>query len=155
MNILDELKYKEKQVMSQLKDFQRATVERVDYLFRHQQNRVLVADEVGLGKTLIAKGVIAKTAKLRYEEHDDLCKVVYVCSNQNIARQNLAKLNIFDDEIDNYSDWRLSMQFYAIEKSEREKKNRGQFVHLKLHLISVVVRVQLKNVLCCPQFLFK
>lgn len=130
MTILEELKYKDQQVMSQLKDFQRATVERVDYLFRHQQNRVLVADEVGLGKTLIAKGVIAKTAKLRYEEHDDLCKVVYVCSNQNIARQNLAKLNIFDDVIDNYSDWRLSMQFYAIEKSEREKKHRGQFVQL-------------------------
>ena len=62
MTILEELQEKERQVMTQLKDFQRATVERVDYLFRHGQNRVLVADEVGLGKTLIAKGVIAKTA---------------------------------------------------------------------------------------------
>ena len=34
-----------------LKDFQRATVERIDHLFRHGQNRVLVADEVGMGKT--------------------------------------------------------------------------------------------------------
>ena len=130
MTILEELQEKECQVMTQLKDFQRATVERVDYLFRHQQNRVLVADEVGLGKTLIAKGVIAKTALLRHEEGDDLFKVVYVCSNQNIARQNLDKLNIFKESIDDYSDWRLSMQFYAIEQSEREKKNRGQYVQL-------------------------
>lgn len=35
----------EKRTLSGLKDFQRATVERVDYLFRHNQNRVLVADE--------------------------------------------------------------------------------------------------------------
>ena len=32
----------EKRTLSGLKDFQRATVERVDYLFRHNQNRVLV-----------------------------------------------------------------------------------------------------------------
>lgn len=55
----------EKRTLSGLKDFQRATVERVDYLFRHNQNRVLVADEVGMGKTLIARGAIVKTARLR------------------------------------------------------------------------------------------
>ena len=54
----------EKRTLSGLKDFQRATVERVDYLFRHNQNRVLVADEVGMGKTLIARGAIVKTARL-------------------------------------------------------------------------------------------
>lgn len=43
----------EKRTLSGLKDFQRATVERVDYLFRHNQNRVLVADEVGMGKLLL------------------------------------------------------------------------------------------------------
>lgn len=56
----------EKRTLSGLKDFQRATVERVDYLFRHNQNRVLVADEVGMGKTLIARGAIVKTAIPRY-----------------------------------------------------------------------------------------
>ena len=44
----------EEKTMSGLKDFQRATVERIDALFRNGQKRVLVADEVGLGKTLIA-----------------------------------------------------------------------------------------------------
>ena len=68
----------EKRTLSGLKDFQRATVERVDYLFRHNQNRVLVADEVGMGKTLIARGAIVKTARLRIEEKDDLFKVIYI-----------------------------------------------------------------------------
>lgn len=68
----------EKRTLSGLKDFQRATVERVDYLFRHNQNRVLVADEVGMGKTLIARGAIVKTARLRIEEKDDLFKVIYM-----------------------------------------------------------------------------
>ena len=70
----------EKRTLAGLKDFQRATVERVDYLFRHNQNRVLVADEVGMGKTLIARGAIVKTARLRIEENDELFKVIYICS---------------------------------------------------------------------------
>ena len=32
-------------IMSGLKDFQQATVERIDYLYRHNQRRVLVSDE--------------------------------------------------------------------------------------------------------------
>ena len=44
-------------VMEKLKAFQRATVKRIDRVYRdreHPQKRVIVADEVGLGKTLIA-----------------------------------------------------------------------------------------------------
>ena len=52
----------EAMTMHGLKDFQRKTVERIDYLFRNGQNRVLIADEVGMGKTLIARGAIVKTA---------------------------------------------------------------------------------------------
>ena len=37
----------EQKVMGSLKDFQRATVERIDYLYRHGQKRILVSDEVG------------------------------------------------------------------------------------------------------------
>ena len=67
----------EKRTLSGLKDFQRATVERVDYLFRHNQNRVLVADEVGMGKTLIARGAIVKTARLRMSNKVELCSWIY------------------------------------------------------------------------------
>ena len=43
----------EKHTLSGLKDFQRATVERVDYLFRHNQNRVLVEMKWGWEKLLL------------------------------------------------------------------------------------------------------
>ena len=54
----------EKNVMNSLKDFQQATVNRIEQLYRNGQKRILVCDEVGLGKTLIARGTIAKFAKM-------------------------------------------------------------------------------------------
>ena len=84
----------ESRTLSGLKDFQKATVERVDYLFRNGQKRVLVADEVGMGKTLIARGTIVKTARLRLEEKAALFRVVYICSNKNIANQNIRKFDV-------------------------------------------------------------
>ena len=93
-NVADQLDKIEERVMEGLKDFQKATVERIDYLFRQGQRRVLVSDEVGLGKTLIARGTVAKTAKLRREKGDRLFKVVYICSNAAIADQNIRKLRI-------------------------------------------------------------
>lgn len=50
-------------VLARLKPFQRATVEHVfERLFGTDDptDRFLVADEVGLGKTMIARGVVAK-----------------------------------------------------------------------------------------------
>ena len=37
----------EDNIMTELKDFQRATVERIDELYRQGQQRILVSDEVG------------------------------------------------------------------------------------------------------------
>ncbi|MGI8519435.1 MAG: DEAD/DEAH box helicase, partial [Actinomycetota bacterium] len=83
-------------VLSSLKDFQRATV---DYVFKRMYedsdstSRFLVADEVGLGKTLVARGLIARAI----EHLQDTVKridVIYVCSNAAIARQNVARLNV-------------------------------------------------------------
>ena len=82
--------------LASLKDFQRATV---DYVFHRlwlaedQVKRFLVADEVGLGKTMVAKGVIAKTVEHLWDT-DKRIDIVYICSNSQIARQNLSRLNV-------------------------------------------------------------
>ena len=120
----------EAKTLAMLKDFQRATVERIDKLYWDGQKRILVADEVGLGKTLIARGVIAKMAAQRYLEDDPLFKVVYVCSNQNIARQNICKLDIFKTGYDDIAETRLSMQHLKAEEQEIAAKAKGQYIEL-------------------------
>lgn len=121
----------EEKTMRGLKDFQRATVERIDYLFRHGQNRVLVADEVGMGKTLVACGAIVKTARLRLEEGDDLLKVVYICSNSGIANQNIQKLKVSDSaRIEGVSDTRLSMLHLKIAEQESDEKLWEGYIQL-------------------------
>ncbi|MDA0128750.1 hypothetical protein OH458_11735 [Vibrio sp. MarTm2] len=52
-------------VLTGLKDFQKATVDLVidKYQIPEHSHRILVADEVGLGKTIVAKGVIAQLLK--------------------------------------------------------------------------------------------
>ena len=83
-------------IMAGLKDFQRATVEHVFrrlYCDADSTRRFLVADEVGLGKTLVARGVIAKSIEHLWDQVDRI-DVVYVCSNTDIARQNINRLNV-------------------------------------------------------------
>ena len=84
-------------VLAQLKDFQRATVDTVVERFYPTDgsapaHRFLVADEVGLGKTLVARGVIARTIEHLQERGVKRVDVVYVCSNAHIARQNVRRL---------------------------------------------------------------
>jgi hypothetical protein len=83
-----------------LKDFQRLTVERVgSRMFDEGARRFLVADEVGLGKTMIARGIVARTVAELQRAKVKRIDIVYVCSNQEIARQNLEKLRLpgYDD----------------------------------------------------------
>ena len=130
-NVAERLDDIEKNVIYGLKDFQCATVNRIDYLFRHGKNRVLVSDEVGLGKTLVARGVIAKFAKLRKEEGDDLVKVVYVCSNAAIADQNINKLAISQDlQKESISSSRLSMQHINIFNQENDPHLVEKYIQL-------------------------
>jgi hypothetical protein len=136
MNLAD-LKKMEETVMSDLKDFQRDTVERCFDLYRNggkdgnRHRRILVADEVGLGKTLIARGLIAKLANLHWEEGDKLFKVVYICSNSAIARQNISKLKI-DEKVTegDVSDSRLSMQHVKIYEQDNDPEVRAGYIHL-------------------------
>jgi hypothetical protein len=82
-------------VLADLKDFQRHTAEWVfERMFTDLDptHRFLVADEVGLGKTHVAKGVIARVLAHLVEIGDERHDIVYVCSNAAIAAQNLRKL---------------------------------------------------------------
>jgi len=84
------------QVLQSLKDFQRDTVE---YVFRRMYTdepstrRFLVADEVGLGKTLVARGLIARAVDHLWDAVPRI-DVVYICSNADIAQQNLNRLRL-------------------------------------------------------------
>ena len=87
----------ERTVMAGLKDFQRRTV---DYVFRRlytdadATDRFLVADEVGLGKTLVARGLIAKAIRHLQQDPGRRIDIIYVCSNADIAAQNVRRLNV-------------------------------------------------------------
>lgn len=130
-SVAERLNEIEESVMDELKDFQKATVERIDYLYKKGQNRILVSDEVGLGKTLVARGTIAKFAKLRLNEGDNLVKVVYICSNATIADQNMEKLRLVNEiHVESSQNSRLSMQHLNIFKQENDKSILDGFIQL-------------------------
>lgn len=130
-NVAEQLDEIEKRVFSGLKDFQQATVNRIEELYKSGQRRVLVSDEVGLGKTLIARGTVAKVARMRKEEGDSLFKVVYVCSNGAIADQNLQKLRITSEaKTESVSSSRLSMQHLKICQQENDDELRNRYIQL-------------------------
>lgn len=86
-----------------LKGFQRDAVDHiVERLFRDPagSGRFLVADETGLGKSVIARGVIASTiGELQHSAHVDRIDVVYICSSSDLAKQNLQRLNVTGDPL--------------------------------------------------------
>jgi len=94
-----EIREKIKETMAGLKDFQTKTVEyAIDQLYVKNRSKILIADEVGLGKTIVAKGIIAKA----FEEYlnqgnpskqNPTFNVIYICSNLALAKQNIRKLN--------------------------------------------------------------
>src|SRR4051812_41272098 len=88
------------EALASLKDFQRTTV---DYVFERLYltdgpRRFLVADEVGLGKTLIARGVIARAIE-HLRGKVDRIDIVYICSNSDIARQNINRLKVKGEHV--------------------------------------------------------
>ena len=91
-----------KEVELKLSDVQQATVNYLYHrMYEEGQGRMLVADEVGLGKTWIAKGLVAKAFN-RWQESGCHGKksfnVFYICSNQQLAAQNLKKVNFTKDK---------------------------------------------------------
>ncbi len=90
--------------LATLKDFQRETVRSVMESFNSgASQRVLVADEVGLGKTIVAKGVIAELLKNKLMtqsswKQKQCLRVTYICSNLTLANENRKKLAVFKGE---------------------------------------------------------
>lgn len=91
-----------KDTLTSLKDFQLATVKSIlkSYQQAEHSQRVLVADEVGLGKTIVAKGVIAellinRLQKAGSHQLERPLRVTCICSNQTLARENRVKLAVF------------------------------------------------------------
>ncbi len=115
-------------ILASLKDFQRDTV---DFAFRRLwtdddwTKRFLVADEVGLGKTMVAKGVIAKTVEHLWDKEDRI-DIVYICSNTQIARQNLSRLNVVGGQELRHAD-RLTLLPKVLRDLRAEKVNFVSF----------------------------
>ena len=113
--------------LASLKDFQRKTVE---YVFKRLYGddsafRFLVADEVGLGKTLVARGIIAKTLE-HLQDQVDRVDVIYICSNAAIATQNVNRLNVSDT--DGFS---IATRLTYLPRQVRSlRKNRVNFISL-------------------------
>ncbi len=93
--------YRAEPWLTPLKPFQRATVDTVfERYFTDPDptSRFLVADEAGLGKTMVARGVIARMVE-RLQHEKERMTIVYLCSSQSIARQNLESLNVVGGEV--------------------------------------------------------
>ena len=119
------MKEKIQETLAGLKDFQLKTV---DYVFKQLyvkgRGKMLIADEVGLGKTIVAKGIIAKAfGQFTPTPNKKVFNVIYICSNQALARQNLKKLNFSSDNLAiDYSedDDRLTGLAYISAKEEQQ-----------------------------------
>ena len=110
-------------------DFQAATAKRIYEIYHDEhQNRVLLADEVGLGKTIIASAVVRLVSDWHKKDRDDHFKVVYICSNINIANQNCHKLGIPDEDCLDFTESRLSMQHLRIYETEGRDHSYEQLI---------------------------
>ena len=92
--------------MSDLKEFQAEAVKRIlEQLYADNgSGRFLLADEVGLGKTMVARGVLKALRERNPGRRGHVC--VYLCSNLEIADQNRDKLS---DERTNEPPTRLTL----------------------------------------------
>jgi len=87
-------------ILNKLKDFQRKTVKYAFNQMYERENptrRFLIADEVGLGKTLVARGLIARAIdrfKIPIRDGNRRYDIIYICSNTEIAKQNINRLNV-------------------------------------------------------------
>ena len=118
-----------------LKPFQRRTVEHAFHrLFTAEDGtgRFLVADEVGLGKTLVARGIIARAIDHLWNDVGRI-DIVYICSNGSIARANLPKLQVGGAEQRSFA-LATRLVMLATELAHREGESR--LADSKLNFVS-------------------
>lgn len=122
-------------ILSPLKPFQRRTVDHAFerlFLAPDSTTRFLVADEVGLGKTLVARGVIAKAID-HYWDDVDRIDIVYICSNQSIARSNLPKLQVTGEQERSFA---LATRLTMLATELAPKEGEPSFGDSKVNFIS-------------------
>lgn len=123
MKGVEDTRLLEERVMSGLKSFQRRTV---DYAFDRMYesedptNRFLVADEVGLGKTLVARGLIARVINHLKQAGAERVDILYICSNANIASQNVRRLNVTNE-----SEFALSTRITLLPQNLKRLHSNG------------------------------
>ncbi|MDE2890707.1 MAG: helicase-related protein [Gemmatimonadota bacterium] len=118
-----------------LKSFQRRTVEHAFHrLFtaKDSTGRFLVADEVGLGKTLVARGIIARTIDHLWTDVERI-DIVYICSNASIARANLPKLKIGGAEERSFA---LATRLTMLATELARKEGEPGLIDSKLNFVS-------------------
>jgi hypothetical protein len=119
--------------LARLKDFQQRTVRYVlqRYFGPNPTRRFLVADEVGMGKTMVACGVVAGTVDaLRQPDSGiDRIDVLYVCSNAGIARQNLRKLDVLGEGVRPLST-RITLLATQVDDLNRPRDDGHKIVNL-------------------------
>lgn len=115
-----------------LKAFQRKTVDYVSKRLLSDPDAVrhfLVADEVGLGKTMVARGVIARTIEA-LQDRVPRIDIVYICSNGAIAKQNVARLNVMGGERTRVLPTRLTMLAIELGRAGGIKREGVNFFSL-------------------------
>lgn len=133
----DKTPFRAEPYLAKLRPFQRATVDHVvDVLYRSKSGkRFLVADETGLGKTMVARGVIASAIEALQDEPDvDRIDVVYICSNADVARQNVKKLDILGNEVS------LSTRLSLLASETDQLKNGDRSAGKPVNLVSLTPR---------------
>jgi len=125
--MMNNKRFSSEKALTGLKDFQKKTVK---FVFKRlygddPTSRFLIADEVGLGKTLVAKGIIAKSLEYLQDKVDRV-DVIYICSNATIATQNINRLNVSGTD-----DFSIATRLtYLPRQVQSLRKNKVNFVSL-------------------------
>lgn len=117
-------------------DYQKRAIRRIvdSYMGECTSGRFLLADEVGLGKTIIARGVIRclmcklleqeiagkSGEQIKNEADYYYFNVIYICSNTNIAKQNEEKLGLGKNEDEGWTNRASCLSWKVFNSSKYE-----------------------------------